>query len=519
MTEQQWSSAGYEAVAKLAAERTGLTFGPARRVGAEAGIRRAMKETGITDVERYRAMLQTDQRALDELVIQLTVGETYFLRDPKHFEFVRREILPDINRRRGPKHVVRAWSAGCSTGEEPYSLAFMFEEEGLGERSHILATDISRAALVSARAGRYRAWSLRHEGETLVGRYLRRVPDVEFGGDSHHYVVAPRYRKRINFEYLNLRLDPFPSLETGTWGMDLILCRNVLIHLDREAIRHVTEHLPRALAAGGWLILGPSDPLLSDSRLETVTTPSGILYRRRAESPFVLEELPQLVQEPEVPEESVEESVQALESAEAFASTKLVEPLAQEPPAPVGARPSDAGARDGDEAVSVDESLAEAEAALRRGEYARAVELVRDITGVVAAITLCVRALANIEISDAAHLCAAATARHPLSVELNHLHAMLLLGLGRYDEALGTARRVVYLDSSLAAGHFTLASILRCRADVEGAQRAYRNARDLLAVRTADELVPLCDGERAGRLAKVAAIELGMLDTSSEVMA
>ena len=135
MTERQWSSVGYEAVAKLAAERTGLTFGPARRVTAEAGIRRAMKETGIRDVERYRAMIQTDQRALDTLVIQLSVGETYFLRDPEHFEFIRRQILPDVQRRRGPNHVVRAWSAGCSTGEEPYSLAFMFEEEGLGDRS------------------------------------------------------------------------------------------------------------------------------------------------------------------------------------------------------------------------------------------------------------------------------------------------------------------------------------------------------------------------------------------------
>ncbi|MBC7818112.1 MAG: hypothetical protein IAG10_14580 [Planctomycetaceae bacterium] len=125
-----------------------------------------------------------------------------------------------------------------------------------------------------------------------------------------------------------------------------------------------------------------------------------------------------------------------------------------------------------------------------------------------------VRALANSDVSRAEQVCGAATARHPLSVELHYLHAVLLLELGQVEAAASAARRVIYLDRSLALAHFTLGSILRGLGDSEGARRAYRNARDLCEARPADELVPLSDGERAGRLKEAADLQLTLLSGS-----
>jgi chemotaxis protein methyltransferase CheR len=158
-----------------------------------------------------------------------------------------------------------------------------------------------------------------------------------------------------------------------------------------------------------------------------------------------------------------------------------------------------------------------ARAAFARGDYARAAELTRGLTADAGACALHVRALANVEAARAERACAAAAARHPLSAELHHLHAVLLLELARDDEAARAARRVIYLDRSLAVGHFTLGSILWRRGDRAGARRAYGNARDLCAARPADEVVPLADGEPAGRLAEAAAAQLAVLDAAPEV--
>ena len=507
MNARPWTGPGYQAVAALVSERTGLVFGPTRRAQVEAGIRRAAERAEATDLKKYRNRIEADQQALDDLVLELTIGETYFFRHTEQFELVRKRVLPEIRERRGANHVVRTWSAGCSTGEEGYALAIMLEQEGFAQRSYVLATDISRASLKTARLGRYRQWSLRGDNAEVVERYMKRIPDLHFGRRGDQFVVSPRFRKRVNFEYLNLALNVYPSLETGTWGMDVIFCRNVLIYFDTETIRRVAERLGRCLAKGGWLIMGPADPMIGDyAGLEAVATPAGIHYRNGAapEPAFAVPELPW-------------ERSTTLETAEPLAWIEPEAPAFVEEPFVPGGVPAATAADSqvSDDAVAVEEVLAQAEVALLRGEYEAVVTLMADVTDDAVASALSVRALANIEATAAELVCAEATARFPLSAELRHLHAVLLLGLGRSEEARRAARCVVYLDGSLAAGHLTLAIILRQTGDVEGAKRAYRTTRDLLAARPENEPVPLCNGELAGRLAKVAVIELAMLDNGA----
>jgi chemotaxis protein methyltransferase CheR len=142
----------------------------------------------------------------------------------------------------------------------------------------------------------------------------------------------------------------------------------------------------------------------------------------------------------------------------------------------------------------------EARRALLLGELHRAIELTQDNQSDPLACAIHVQALANLDASAAERVCAAAAVRHPLSAELNYLHAVLLMEQNRDEEAARAARRLLCLDRTLALAHFTLGSILRRQGDAGGAVRAFRNCCDLCRARPAEENVPLSDGETAGRL-------------------
>jgi len=452
-----------------------------------------MKRAHVTDADRYQALLESERSALDDLIVELTVGETYFFREPDQFDFIRREVLPDIRCRRGVEHGVRAWSAACASGEEAYSLAILFAEAGLAEPAYLLATDISRATLAKAHQAIFSNWSLRGPGAAAATPYLSRR--------ENFFVLNDRIRRGVTFEYLNLALDVYPSFATGTWGMDLILCRNVLIYFDRETIRAVARRVFASLAPGGWLITASSDPpMTDDAPFESVVTNVGVFYRRPVD-----DKMTEAHTWPSV----VQARGQAPQNSE-LADRDLMEEGRFLPPILNSAVP-DPG--------RILTPLDEARSAFGGGDYARAAELTRGLTTDAVASVLHVRSLANLEAAQAEQACAAAAERHPLSTELHYLQAVLLLELGRDEEAAWAARRVIYLDRSLAAGHFTLGSILWRRGDVAGAKRAFRNARDLCVARPADEIVPLSEGEHAGRLAEAAAAQIAILDTPNEVLA
>jgi chemotaxis protein methyltransferase CheR len=471
-----WSSPAFEAVARLLGERSGLTFAEHRRAGVEQGIRRAMRRAGISAPEQYPSRLSTDDDAFDDLLVELTVGETYFFREPAQFDFIRSQIVPDVRRRWGPDHVFRAWSAGCASGEEPYSLAIVLDREGLAGRSYLLATDISRAALARAREAVYGSWSLRGEGAVAVRPFLRSQGD--------RYRLDDAIRRRVSFAYLNLALDVYPSAMTGTWYMDLILCRNVLIYFDRDTIRRVARRLFDALAPGGWLITASSDPPLGeDAPFETVIANQGVFYRRRSGD----ESIPEPAPWPQVA--SVPLSVPPDPLPAPLPPTPVLDPLA-------------AGRR-----------------AFDQGDYGAAAEATRPYLAEPAAAVLHVRALANLDLARAEEVSIEMSAHHSLYPEIHYLQSVLQMELGRDVGAIGSLRRVLYLDRSLAIAHFMLGSLLRRRGDRTGARRAYRNAHALCINRPADEPVPLAEGEPASRLAEAAAAALELLEALPETSA
>lgn len=237
----------------------GLFFKDVRLTGAVETIEEWIAAHGISNPVDIGPGV-----AFDALLEDLVVHESYFDRDIEQLRLVDELVLAQLAR---TTDSIKVWSAGCASGEEPYTLAFMLAARGLLERATITATDLSRPALARARAGRYRAWAVRTGAASPAMRFL------ELSG-SEWSVPAP-IKATVDFELLNLVEDPFPA------DQDLITCRNVLIYLDQAAITVVAQKLANALAPAGWLFVAPSDPRLDPhAALEATVTDRGVYYRR-----------------------------------------------------------------------------------------------------------------------------------------------------------------------------------------------------------------------------------------------
>jgi chemotaxis protein methyltransferase CheR len=302
-------------------------------------------------------------------------------------------------------------------------------------------------------------------------------------------------RNAVQFGYLNLAEDAYPSLSGGTSGLDLVLCRNVLIYFDGETVARVAARLLDGLSGDGWLLLGASDPPLADLvPCEVVVTDAGLAYRRPRSGARVA---PRPAPKADSPAHTPPPRAPFLVADPPRASRPAALAV---PPAP----PPDAR---------------EARGAYAERDFGRAAELatrlVRDggIAGGMPEVwVLLVRALANQgSLADAGRACATALDRHRTSAELAYLHAVLLGEGGRPAEAAAAARRALYLDRGLVPGHLALGGALARLGDADGARRAYRNAVRLLCLMAPDREVPAADGERAGRLLEMARVQLRLL--------
>ena len=211
----------------LVEHETGMDLAGSRFPRLQEAVRKSVPHS-LTDTELERLLAHPERLAafMERVTGELTIGETFFFRNDHQFGSLREHVIPDILQRDGSatseRKEFRVWSAGCATGEEPYSVAILLDQL-LGQRSDwhvsILATDLNPEFLDRARQGCYRQWSFRQTDINLNREYFQ--PN----GDS--FQLIKRIRDRVRFVYLNLVKDVYPSPLTGTLGLDLILFRNV----------------------------------------------------------------------------------------------------------------------------------------------------------------------------------------------------------------------------------------------------------------------------------------------------
>ncbi|MGB5103972.1 MAG: CheR family methyltransferase, partial [Steroidobacteraceae bacterium] len=418
---------------------------------------------GMPDAESCARWLPTallTRKEVEILASHLTVGETYFLRGRQLFEALEGQVLPELLRHRGAERRLRIWSAGCCTGEEPYSIAMLLDRLILDYGDWnvtLLATDINPRFLRKAAAGVYGEWSFRDTPAWIRG-YFERSRDKRS-------TLQPRIRSRVAYSYLNLADDAYPSLVTNTNAMDVIFCRNVLMYFTAERAEKVIEKFHRSLVDGGWLIVSPAEVSHTlFSSFTAVEFPGGMLYRKLAGAaqPALAAERPDSFFSPSSDVLNPEAIPQRSSEALAVREKPLVE-----------ARSS------GRASTAASESAMLCRAArdcANRGKLAEGLEW-------------CEKAIAAEQLDPACH----------------YLLATIRQERGEAEAAAEAFKRVLYLAPDFALAHFALGNLRLAQGRRQEADRHFANALAALRGRPRDGLLAESEGLTAGRLAEIIA--------------
>ncbi len=244
------------ALAHLVESRIGLHFSDQNWGGLKQGLDDALRALHTGSMEELFDLLEeapTDGRPWQVVAEALTIGETFFFRHPAQLRLIIDTLLPRAMKARKGEGPLRLWSAGCSTGEEPFSLAILYADSELGRSGfplEILATDLNPQSIEKARLGRFGAWAFRGVDPGLRATH--------FQSAGAQWEIADRHRTRVQFRIQNL-LDPAQEASALHTRFDVILCRNVLIYHPSHVIQHILDLFAQALRPEGVLLLGLSD--------------------------------------------------------------------------------------------------------------------------------------------------------------------------------------------------------------------------------------------------------------------
>jgi len=447
MTDEQFA-----VIRNMLSESAGLAFDESRRESVAYSISERMRATGCADISAYFSLLfaadaNTERQAL---IDEVTIPETHFFRNPPQIRALRTHVLPELLRQASATKRLRIWSAGCSTGEEPYTIAMLLRELLPAQSDwdiKIIATDVSTRALAAARNARYgeRALVMTDPMDQKRFFYL----DAESGA----FVVRDEIRDMVEFRHHNLVTEA-PPVAPGQ--LDIVLCRNVTIYFDRTTTKRLMQRLHGCLRDGGYLFLGHAETLwqISDD-FTLVSLGDAFVYRRGVNEPSRRAVLPDRRTEDEP-------------------------------------RPTRADRRRG----PVDRRSLPAPPVA-----ASPVPLPRISLLVTPDPMLAVRtAVAGGNYEEAADLAAEVATASPLRADAHYLHGLALTNLGRDAEALVVLRKAVYLDPEDGFAHFLLAGALDRTGESVAAARSYRAAAATLGSRPQHSVAPELGGRSVAEL-------------------
>ncbi len=490
--EEELSSRLACAFSKHILKHTGLHFEARNHAALARGLRKRMAALRMWSFEEYLQYLKLhgeDRHELQRLLQFLTVGETYFFRYPAHFD-VLRERLALLKDDPAP---VRIWSAGCSTGEEPYSIA-MTVMEALPDWSErdirIIATDINNRSLKRAREGVYSPWSMRITRPDQVQRYFRRV------GES--FLIRDEVKQLVRFAHLNLSAPCHEPLCEELQELDAIFCRNVLIYFTTQSAEQMLERFADALAPGGLLFLGHSETLLQHEGLP--------LSLRRQERSFYYVKGGQPQKEsraPGTPQPEWELTPEQMRLAAAWLAAQA--PTVLEPTAPAAAVEAPPPAKGSPlplpapVARDATEMFRQAREFFDREEFDAALalleELLQEAPENAEALVLTGFILAGKgELPRAMESCERALKLNDLLAEAYFLKGVLLDADDRLAEAAAEYRKALLLDHDFIMPRYHMGRLHLRQGRVSDAARELRNSIRILSRWSDDQTIPFSGG-------------------------
>lgn len=261
------NDADFKCIQTFIHRHAGINLSPAKKALVSGRLLKRLRHRGLNGFGEYFRLVESGtEPAETQLAIDLlTTNETYFFREPTHFEFLRDRVLPQLPH----QHPCRVWSAACSSGEEPYSIAMLLSDRLGGRPWELLASDISARVLATARTGHYPM----SRGEQIPSDFFSRYCLKGIGRQEGSFLVERKLRARVKFFSANLN-QPLPQIG----GFDVIFLRNVMIYFDAATKLQVVRRLTPHLNEGGYFFIGHSESLHGlDVKLKQVQP---AIYRR-----------------------------------------------------------------------------------------------------------------------------------------------------------------------------------------------------------------------------------------------
>jgi len=492
-----------EALCRHIRGRTGIVIQDHQLENLRATAGEICDKFGYASCEEFLDFLQQCDQYVPELewlISRITVGETYFFRDQAQMDYLRRNWLPEIINRKREKgeKTLRIWSAGCSSGQELYSIAILLHELLPDPKSwtlHLLGTDINTDGLSRAIRGEYGEWSFRATNEDI-----RRQHFIQKG--HNQYKINPQFRSMVKFSFLNLADDSYPSIMTETHAMDLILCRNVFIYFDGSMTINVLKKFTNCLVPEGRLLLGASDMTPTSVDGLEFSEWGGMFYYRRADEKYPSQPLIKANKKPQAI------TLPATPSAPQPATiTKEEKPLPV-PAAPVAVPPA------ASEPESIDARIRKLLREERWNEAIGAIAQYMDIHGETPAMLQHrAKALSNRgESLQAIQLCQRSIDLDPLNHHTYLIMALSLLELNRLQEAEAALRKVIYLNREFIEAHFHLALLQLRLGKVKPGLKSLENALSAAERIDPERELHHAVGMTVGRFAEVVKNEILVYD-------
>ncbi|MGD0341467.1 MAG: CheR family methyltransferase [Bacteroidales bacterium] len=440
-------------VCEAIASRMGLHFPIERWAMLRRNLVLAAREFGFHNMTGFIQWLLSSELRKDQIMIlasHLTISETYFWREPQVFSALTDYILPELikSKKKGERSI-RIWSAGCSTGEEPYSIAIALHKTIPNIEDWnitILATDINPRALSKAVSGIYGAWSFRNSPAWLKSTWFHHKEDGQ-------YEIIPEIKNMVTFTCLSLvEMSAISNANT----MDIIFCRNVLMYFTKEWVNKISQDLFHCLSEDGWFVVSSCE--LSSQvfpQFTQVNFPGAVLYRKgKNESTLSFN----------IPSDEMLEPLSDTALLTTEASTKMV-------------------------------VKAVAKVVAKEVEKENPQSIVKTPEESYTDKIFAIRLLANLgHLEEALSICNEAIASYKLSSGLYFLRASILQELDKSSEAIVSLKQTIYIDPDYIMGHFALGNLFIRRGNDKNAKRCFNNALDLLSRCENDDILPESEG-------------------------